>query len=54
MKKADKSNAKLAFIIGDNEIEKKSITIKLLREDGSQDDILESNILSYLNEIKIG
>jgi histidyl-tRNA synthetase len=54
MKKADKSNAKLAFIIGDNEIEKKSITIKLLRKDGSQDDILESNILSYLNEIKIG
>lgn len=52
MKKADKSSATIALIIGDDEVEKKSIKIKLLRKDVSQEDILENNLISYLKRIK--
>ena len=52
MKKADKSGAKIALILGDEEVVKKSIKIKLLREEVSQEDILQKNLLSYLKSIK--
>ena len=52
MKKADKSGAKIALILGDDEVVKKSIKIKLLREEVSQEDILQKNLLSYLKSIK--
>ena len=52
MKKADKSGAKIALILGDDEVVKKSIKIKLLREEVSQEDVLQKNLLSYLKSIK--
>jgi histidyl-tRNA synthetase len=52
MKKADKSGAKIALILGEDEMIKKSIKIKLLREKVSQEDVLQKNILSYLKSIK--
>ena len=52
MKKADKSNAAIALIIGDDEIEKKSIKIKLLRKNESQVDVLEQDLLSYIERLK--
>ena len=52
MKKADKSNAAIALIIGDDEIEKKSIKIKLLRKNESQEDVLEQDLLSYIEGLK--
>jgi histidyl-tRNA synthetase len=51
MKKADKSGAKIALILGDDEVAKKSIKIKLLRKEVSQDDVLQKNLLSYLKSI---
>jgi len=53
MKKADKSGAKIALILGDDEVVKKSIKIKLLRKEVSQEDVLQRNLLSYLKSIKI-
>ena len=52
MKKADKSGAKIALILGDDEVVKKSIKIKLLRKEVSQEDVLQTNLLSYLKSIK--
>ena len=52
MKKADKSGAKIALILGDDEVVKKSIKIKLLRKEVSQEDVLQINLLSYLKSIK--
>ena len=52
MKKADKSGAKIALILGDDEVVKKSIKIKLLRKEVSQEDVLQKNLLSYLKSIK--
>ena len=52
MKKADKSGAKIALILGDEEVVKKSIKIKLLREEVSQESVLQKNLLSYLKSIK--
>lgn len=52
MKKADKSGSKIALIIGDDEVAKKSIKIKLLRKEVSQEDVLQKNLLSYLKSIK--
>ena len=52
MKKADKSGAKIALILGDEEVVKKSIKIKLLRKDLSQEDVLQTDLLSHLKSIK--
>ena len=52
MKKADKSGAKIALILGDEEVVKKSIKIKLLREEVSQESVLQKHLLSYLKSIK--
>ena len=48
MKKADKSGAELAFILGDDEIEKNVIAIKYLREKKEQEVIDLDKITSYL------
>ena len=48
MKKADKSKAKLAFILGDDELEKDVVTIKFLREKKEQEVIALSKITDYL------
>lgn len=49
MKKADKSGAAVALILGDDELEKNVLTIKFLREKKEQEVIELSNITDYLN-----
>lgn len=51
MKKADKSGADLAFILGDDEIEKNVVAIKYLREEKEQEVIELDKITDYLNNI---
>jgi histidyl-tRNA synthetase len=48
MKKADKSSAKLAFILGDDELEKNLITVKYLREKKEQEVIGINEVTAYL------
>ena len=50
MKKADKSGAGLAFILGDDELEKNVITVKFLREKKEQEVIGLSQITDYLKK----
>ena len=50
MKKADKSGAKVAFIIGDQEAKNKEIQVKLIREDGIQESVEEKNIYLYIKD----
>ncbi len=50
MKKADKSGAGLAFILGDDELEKNVITVKFLREKKEQEVIGLSQITDYLRK----
>ena len=50
MKKADKSGARLALIIGDYEVENKIIQVKLIRDDGLQEAVNVDNIISYVKE----
>ena len=50
MKKADKSGATLAFILGDDELEKNVITVKFLREKKEQEVIELSQITDYLKK----
>lgn len=49
-KKADRENAKLTIIIGEDEIKNKSITIKRM-DNGQQEKIAEDNIVVYLNSM---
>lgn len=48
MKKADKSGANIAFILGDDELEKNVITIKYLREKKEQEVIELAEVVDYL------
>ncbi len=48
MKKADKSNAKIALIIGEDELKNNLIQVKLIRKDGSQKEVKEKDILSFI------
>ncbi len=50
MKKADKSGAKVALIIGDQEVESKIIQVKLIRDNGIQIPVDEQNISLYIKE----
>ncbi len=50
MKKAEKSGAGLAFILGDDELEKNVITVKFLREKKEQEVIELSQITDYLKK----
>jgi histidyl-tRNA synthetase len=50
MKKADKSGAKVALIIGDQEAENKIIQVKLIRDDGIQESVSEKNIFPYVKD----
>lgn len=51
MKKADRSQASLALIIGDDEIANQSVNIKFLREDKPQTACEESKLIEVLAEI---
>ena len=48
MKKADKSGAAMAFILGDDELEQNTITIKFLREKKDQEVIALDNVTDFL------
>ena len=50
MKKADKSGAKIALIIGDNEAEMNEIQIKFLRKDSPQATISNNEVCLYIKE----
>ena len=47
MKKADKSGAQFAIIIGDNEVNNDSVQIKLLRQELSQEEINKNDIVKF-------
>ncbi len=49
MKKADRSGASLALIIGDDEIANNSVNIKYLREDKGQQLIALDNLMAFLS-----
>ena len=48
MKKADKSNATIALIIGEDELKNNLIQVKLIRKDGSQTEVKDKDILSFI------
>lgn len=50
MKRADKSNASLAIILGEDEIATDNVTIKYLREKRDQDSVPQKNLESFLNQ----
>ena len=50
MKKADKSGATIAFILGDDELEKNALTVKFLREKKEQEIIEINNVTAYLKK----
>ena len=49
-KKADKSEAEIALILGENELERKQLTIKYLRDDKPQVTIKYSEISNFLSK----
>ena len=48
MRKADKSGARWALIMGEDELQNGSVVVKDLREDGSQETILQSELVAWL------
>ncbi len=50
MKRADRSNAKLAILIGEDEIKNNSVAIKFLREQRDQETIPLENLIRFLTE----
>ncbi len=50
MKRADKSGAQLALIIGDNEIAQTSVTVKSLRAEGEQQQLPMDQVVNYVKE----
>lgn len=51
LKKADKSGATIALILGDNEWQQQSITVKFLREDKPQEQIALAQLATYLDQL---
>ena len=50
MKRADKSNAKFAMILAEDELKSNSIAVKYLREQRDQQIIRQDDLLSFLND----
>lgn len=50
-KRADKSQAKLAFIVGEDELAKQQVAVKHLREERAQENIALNNLLSYIKAV---
>ena len=51
MKKADKSGASLALILGESEVEKTTVNIKFLRQDQQQLEINQSQLVSQIKQL---
>ena len=50
MKKADKSGAAIALILGENEIADETVTLKFLREQKQQQTIRQSELNEFLKK----
>ena len=51
MRKADRSGAKIALILGDTEIENDTVTVKYLREDKAQEEYPQAEIATRLKSL---
>ena len=51
MKKADASRARIALVLGEDEIARGEVGVKHLREDGQQVDVKTSELNEYLNKV---
>ena len=51
MRKADKSGARIALILGEAEVEANTLGVKFLREDNQQIDIAQSDLAETLANI---
>ena len=49
-KKADKSGAELALILGEDELASESVVIKYLREDKPQETVAQSSLINWLKD----
>lgn len=49
-KKADKSGALIALVLGDEEMQRKHLSIKFLREERSQIEVSQENLVAFLKE----
>jgi len=48
MKRADKSKARLAFILGEDELKNQNVTVKYMREKRDQATVSQSDVLTFL------
>ncbi len=48
MKRADKSMAKFALLLGDNELSRGIVTVKSLRDDGQQEMVAKEQVVDYI------
>lgn len=53
-KRADRSGAQLAFVIGEDEVAESSVTIKKLRDDGPQEKIEMTALVAWLQDWQSG
>lgn len=53
-KKADKSGAQLALILGDMEVEQNTVAVKYLREDTPQQEMAITELVKVLKQLKLG
>jgi histidyl-tRNA synthetase len=51
MRKADKSGARIALILGESEIEAGTVALKFLREERAQEEISQSEIVTRLTSL---
>jgi histidyl-tRNA synthetase len=51
MRKADKSGAKIALILGESEIEAETVSVKFLREETAQIEIAQADLRSRLADM---
>ena len=51
MKRADKSGAKIAIILGESELENQQVTIKYLRENKEQQTVPFSDVAQLLEQL---
>ena len=49
MKRADKSKARLAFILGEDELKNQNVTVKYMREKRDQATVSQSDVLIFLD-----
>ena len=52
LKKADKSTADIALILGEDEVEKGVVAVKFLREDKPQQSVVLDDIINFLENLK--